>query len=50
MEQEVLGYANQDIQEFIAERWSEAINNSSPRRFARRIADIVRARYAAKFA
>lgn len=50
IEQEVSGYANKNIAEFIAECWTESLNNPAPRRFAQRIAGIVRARYAAKFA
>lgn len=49
IEKEVSGYANKNIQEFIAECWAESLNNPTPRPFAQRIAGIVRARYAAKF-
>lgn len=42
---EVSRYGARDIGEFIAEAWSEAKNNPSPRPVALRIAEIVRARY-----
>jgi SPP1 gp7 family putative phage head morphogenesis protein len=42
-------YAGKNRQEFIAEAWSEALNNPQPRAVATRIAEIIRARYAAKF-
>lgn len=46
---EVSGYADKNIREFIAECWAESLNNPEPREFARRIADLVRARYADRF-
>jgi hypothetical protein len=49
MKGEVSGYAAKNIQEFIAECWAESLNNPTPRAFAQKIADIVRARYAAKY-
>lgn len=50
VQKEVSGYAAKNIEEFIAECWTESINNPAPRAFAKRIAAIVRTRYAAKFA
>ena len=49
MKQEVSGYAATSIQEFIAECWAESCNNPAPRAFAQKIANIVRARYKAKY-
>lgn len=49
---EVSGYAehnNKPIAEFIAECWSESCNNPAPRDAARVVAEIVRARYRARF-
>ncbi len=46
---EVSRYAEKNIKEFISECWSESINNPEPREYARRIAELVRARYAAKY-
>lgn len=46
---EVSSYAGKNIFEFTAECWSESLNNPSPRRFAARVAAIVRERYFAKF-
>lgn len=43
------GCAATNIQEFIAEAWTESLNNPAPRPIAQRIAAIVKARYAAKF-
>lgn len=48
MKDEVSGYAATNIKEFIAECWSESCNNQSPRKFAKEIATIVRARYGAR--
>jgi hypothetical protein len=50
IKQEVSEYAGKNIKEFIAECWAEALNNPAPRRFAQRVADILRTRYAARFA
>lgn len=49
IENEVSRYAGKSIEEFIAESWSEAKNNPSPRPVARRLAEIVRARHRARF-
>lgn len=49
MTQEVSEYAGKNIKEFIAECWAESLNNPAPRDFARRIAEIVRRRYAARY-
>ncbi|MDP3652458.1 MAG: phage minor head protein [Rhodoferax sp.] len=46
---EVSGYADKNIKEFIAECWAEACNNPQPREFASTIAGILRKRYADKF-
>ena len=45
----VSGYAAKNLAEFIAECWAEALNNASPRDYARRLAAIIKARYAAKY-
>ena len=42
----VSGYAHENIAEFIAEAWAEALNNPEPRPVAKRLAEIVRAEYA----
>ena len=47
--EEVSGYAAKNINEFIAECWTESLNSPAPRRFAQRIAAIVHRRYADKF-
>lgn len=46
---EVSSYADKNIKEYIAECWAEVCNNPAPRANARAIAEIVRARYQAKF-
>lgn len=46
---EVSGYADKNIKEFIAECWAESCNNPQPREFANTIAGILRKRYADKF-
>jgi len=46
---EVSDYAGESIKEFIAECWAESINNPAPREYARRVAEIIRARYTNKF-
>lgn len=50
IKEEVSGYADKNIREFIAECWAESINNPAPRDFAKRVSAIVRARYADKYA
>lgn len=45
----VSGYAAKNIKEFIAEAWTESLNNPTPRKFAVAIANIIRSRYADKF-
>jgi hypothetical protein len=42
-------YAEKNIKEFVAEAWSEALNNKSPRRFAVEVARIIRDEYAKQF-
>lgn len=42
-------YATKNIAEFIAEAWTESINNPNPRPIAKRLAEIVRSEYAKKF-
>lgn len=42
-------YAGKNIKEFVAEAWSEALNNKSPRHFATEVARIIRDEYAKKF-
>ena len=42
-------YAGKNLAEFIAECWSEALNNPQPREFARLVAAIIRSRYADQF-
>jgi hypothetical protein len=52
MKTTVSGYAahkGNPIDEFIAECWSEACNNPSPRDTARRVAEIIRNRYRATY-
>lgn len=49
IDDEVSRYAGKNIAEFIAEGWSEAKNNPSPRPVAARLAEIIRARYRARF-
>lgn len=49
IQNEVSGYADKNIKEFIAECWAEACNNPAPRTYARTVAEIVRARYQSKF-
>ncbi len=49
IKQEVSGYAEKNIAEFIAECWAESCNNPAPREFAQKIATIVRDRYRAKY-
>lgn len=52
MASEVSGYAaakGNPIAEFIAECWSESCNNPTPRDAARVVAEIIRARYRARF-
>ena len=45
---EVSGYANTNIQEFIAECWAESRNSPTPRTSSGQIADIIKRRYLAK--
>jgi hypothetical protein len=47
---QVSGYAGQNIKEFIAESWAEALNNENPRRFAIEVAKIIRSEYRRRFA
>jgi hypothetical protein len=42
-------YAGKTFQEFVAEAWSEAKNNSSPRYFATEVARIIRDEYKKQF-
>lgn len=49
IQNEVSGYADTNIKEFIAECWAEACNNPTPRTYARTVAEIVRARHQSKF-
>ncbi len=49
IKEKVSGYAEKNIKEFIAECWAESCNSEQPREFARRIAEIVRARYRSRF-
>ncbi|MDR1889043.1 MAG: hypothetical protein LBQ81_06685 [Zoogloeaceae bacterium] len=46
MKDAVSGYAAKNINEFIAESWSEYLNNPTPRPTAQSIGNIVRSRYA----
>lgn len=46
---EVSGYADKNIAEFIAEAWAECCNSTAPRPVARSIGEIVRARYRSRF-
>lgn len=49
MKQAVSDYANTNIQEFIAEAWSEYRNNPNPRPIAARLGEIVKDEYAKKY-
>lgn len=49
IKEEVSGYAAKNIKEFIAECWAESLNNAGGRAAAKRVADILRRRYVAKF-
>lgn len=49
MRNEVSGYADKNIAEFIAECWAEFCNSPEPRPAARSVAKIVRARYRSRF-
>ena len=42
-------YAGQNIAEFIAECWSEALNNLNPRHYATEVARIIRDEYTKQF-
>jgi len=46
---EVSGYADQNIAEFIAECWAEACNTPEPRSCARTVSETVRARYRSRY-
>jgi len=50
IKEELSEYAQSNIAEFIAEAWAEYRNNPSPRPIAQSIAELIRQRYAAKFA
>ena len=49
MNDEVSGYADTKITEFIAECWAESLNNPNPRDAARTVANIARQRYQSRF-
>jgi SPP1 gp7 family putative phage head morphogenesis protein len=46
---EVSGYAKKNVQEFIAESWTEYNNNPNPRKIATRIGKLIDAKYEQKF-
>jgi SPP1 gp7 family putative phage head morphogenesis protein len=46
---EVSGYAKKNVQEFIAESWTEYNNNPTPRKISSRIGRLIDARYQEKF-
>ena len=49
MTQNLSTYAKKNIKEFIAESWSEYINNPTPRPLAKQVGDIMNAEYQNKF-
>ena len=49
MVDELSGYAKKDVQEFIAESWTEYNNNPNPRKIATRIGKLIDAKYEQKF-
>ena len=50
IEKELSGYAKTNIAEFIAEAWAEYRNNPNPRPVAKQVGDLIRERYAARYA
>ena len=49
MREVLSGYGNKNIAEFIAESWTEYINNPTPRPLAKQVGDIMNAEYAKQF-
>lgn len=50
IKQELSEYAKTNIAEFIAEAWAEYRNNPNPRPVAKQVGDLIRERYAARYA
>jgi len=50
IKEEVSGYAGKNIKEFIAECWAEALNNETPRKYAKEVSAIIRSEYRRRFA
>lgn len=49
MKENLSQYAGVNIKEFVAEAWSEALNNATPRHFATEVARIIRDEYKKQF-
>jgi SPP1 gp7 family putative phage head morphogenesis protein len=49
MKQDLSAYGKKNIAEFIAESWSEYVNNPTPRPLAKQVGDLINVEYAKKF-